>query len=93
MIDRIATIDDAVTFSKQLLDEGTNFHPDDDFTTYINTDTGESSYTTSEAEVRNDLMEQAFDVCEQKGVDIYNLTMEVYLKETGLDQFIPLPPQ
>jgi hypothetical protein len=38
-------------------------------------------------------MEQAFDVCEQKGVDIYNLTMEVYLKETGLDQFIPLPPQ
>ena len=36
-------------------------------------------------------MEQCFEVCEKNGVDIYDFSMEIYLKETGLDKFIPLP--
>ena len=93
MIDKIETIDDVVTFSRELINEGANFHPDDDFATYVHIKTGEPSYTREEAALRNELMSQAFVVCEQKAIDIYNLTMEVYLKETGLDQFIPLPSQ
>ena len=93
MIAKIENVEDVITFSKELIDEGANFHPDDDFTTYVHVGTGLPSYTTEQAELRNDLMSQAFEVCEKEGVDIYDLTMEVYLKETGMDQFIPLPSQ
>jgi len=93
MIARIENIEDVIILSKELISEGANFHPDDDFSTYVHIETGRPSYTANEADLRNDLMNQAFEVCEKEGIDIYDLTMEVYLKETGLDQFIPLPSQ
>jgi hypothetical protein len=48
-------------------------------------------YTKEEADFRNQLMEQCFDVCEKEGVDIYEIMLEVTLKETGMDKNIPLP--
>lgn len=93
MINSIRNIDDVVAFSKLLIAEGCNFHPDDDFHNYINTETEKPSYTFQEAELRNTLMAQCFKVCVGNGMDIYDLTMEVYLKETGLSEFIPLPSQ
>jgi hypothetical protein len=35
MINSIHNIEDVITFSKQLIAEGCNFHPDDDFHNYI----------------------------------------------------------
>jgi len=93
MINSIQNVDDVTAFSKLLFAEGCNFHPDDDFHNYINSETKEPSYTFQDAELRNNLMAQCFEVCERSGTDIYDLTMEVYLKETGLSEFIPLPSQ
>jgi len=74
-----------------LLNEGLNSHPDEDFRNYINMNTDEPSYTEQEAEIRNLLMGQCFEVCESTGTDIYSFMQEIHLKFTGLDKYIPLP--
>jgi len=91
MLKKIETTKDVVAFTKQLIKEGVNFHPDDDFKNYINLETDEPTYSNEEAKFRNEMMNQCFAVCEKKGVDIYDTMSEVALKETGLDKFIPLP--
>jgi hypothetical protein len=91
MLNQIKDIRDVVTFSKQLIKEGVNFHPDDNFNDCIILETQEPTYTKEEADFRNKLMNQCFAVCEKNGVDIYDTMREVALQETGLDKFIPLP--
>lgn len=93
MITEIKTLDDVTEFVVQLVAEGLNYHPDDDFENYINIETGEPSYTPVEAFLRNRLNTQCFEVCESADADIYDISMEIFLKETGLDKFIPLPSQ
>lgn len=56
---------------------GWAFHPDNSMTDYIRRDTGEPSYTIEEAKRLDCLMEEAFDFCEQHGIDIYELSMEI----------------
>jgi hypothetical protein len=36
-------------------------------------------------------MSQCFDVCNVAGQDVYSVMHEIFLIETGLDKFIPLP--
>jgi hypothetical protein len=93
MITEIRSPEDVTEFVKLLVAEGLNYHPDDDFENYINIETGEPSYTSGEALLRNRLNAQCFEVCESAGADIYDISMEIFLKETGLDKFIPLPSQ
>lgn len=50
-------------------------------------------YTEEEANLRNELMSNSFEVCEKDEVDIYEIMLEVTLIETGMDKFIPLPSQ
>lgn len=91
MITKILTIEDVKQFAKELTAEGLSFHPDDDFNDYINFTSGEPSYTSEEAEIRNKLMNECFDVCENEGIDIYEVMMEEMLLESSLDKIIPLP--
>jgi len=91
MLTKIETIEDVKLFAKQIINEGVSFHPDDDFNAYINFKTNAPSYTSDEAEVRNNLMNECFEKCNQAGVDIYEIMLEETLTETGLDKFIPLP--
>ncbi len=93
MITEIKTLNDVSAFIVQLVAEGLNYHPDEDFNNYINIETHEPSYTKEEAQIRNDLNMQCFEVCGRNKADIYNVSMEIYLKETGLEKYIPLPPQ
>jgi hypothetical protein len=93
MITQIQKIDDVKTFVKQLVEEELNYHPDDDFTEYISIHTGQPTYSEKEARVRNELNNQCFVVCERLGEDIYNISQEIFLIETGLDKYIPLPSQ
>lgn len=78
MIQSINTIEDVKNFLNQLNAEGLNFHPDNDFADYINTDTEESTYSEEDANLHNNLMSQAFDVCEQFNEDIYRLSLEIF---------------
>jgi len=91
MIEKIETLEDVAAFAKQIIDEGVSFHPDDDFNDYVNFKTNEPCYSETEAEKRNKLMNDCFDVCEKEGADIYEIMLEVTLRETGLDSIIPLP--
>lgn len=93
MITLIETIEDVKTFVKQLVEEECNYHPDDDFIHYINIHTDQPSYSTEEAALRNELNYQCFAICERFGEDIYNIAQEIFLIETGLDKYIPLPSQ
>ena len=91
MIKEIKNTNDVAAFAKQLIKEGVSFHPDDDFKDYINLKTQKPSYAKAEAAFRNKLMEQCFDVCFKADADIYAIMLEVTLKETGMDKYIPLP--
>jgi hypothetical protein len=82
---------DVSVFFHDLIAEGVNAHPDNDFGQYINVETNEDTYTQEEADVRNSLMKKSFEVCKGFRVDIYDLMQEIFLKETGLSVFIPLP--
>lgn len=74
MITKISSIEDVATFAKQLInEEKLSVHPDDDFSDYINYETKLPFYTKKEAEVRNQLMNQCFDVCEQNNIEIYEI--------------------
>jgi hypothetical protein len=91
MITNIKTLDDVKIFIKQLVSEGTNAHPDEDFSNYVNIETGEDSYTPDEALLRNKLMKQSFQVCNRHNEDIYSIMQEIFLIESGMDKYIPLP--
>jgi hypothetical protein len=91
MIEKIETLEDVAAFAKQIIDEGVSFHPDDDFNDYVNFKTNEPCYSETQAEKRNKLMNDCFDLCEKEGADIYEIMLEVTLIETGLDKVIPLP--
>lgn len=91
MLTKIETIEDVKLFAKQIINEGVSFHPDDDFNDYVNFKTNKPSYTPDEAELRNNLMNECIEKCNQAGVDIYEIMLEETLTETGLDKFIPLP--
>lgn len=86
MIQAINTIEDVRTFFQQLLEESLNFHPDEDFANYINCETSQDTYTPVEAELRNRLMDEAFEVCGQNKVCIYEFGNDMTLKYTGLDK-------
>lgn len=91
MIMTIQNIQDVRDFFEILIAEGTNFHPDDDFSEYIVTETQEPAYSESEVKHYNELMAQCFEVCEKENVDIYDISMEIFLVKTGMDKLIPLP--
>ena len=92
MIPQINNIADVKIFAKELVAEGANFHPDDDFFSYVQQGTeSKPSYSIQEATLRNTLMGQCFEVCQKEGQDIYDTMLEVFLIETGMEVFIPLP--
>lgn len=91
MITEIKSLEDVHEFILQLVGEGLNYHPDEAFENYINLETGEPSYSPDEAALRNRLNDQCFEICGTEGADIYDISMEIFLIETGLDKYIPLP--
>mgnify|MGYP001385525898 CR=1 FL=1 len=87
MIRKIKNTEDVIKFAKELVNESVCFHCDDDFNDYINLENKKKTYTKRQANFRNNLMEQSFEVCDKNGVDIYALMNDVLVKETGLSKF------
>jgi hypothetical protein len=93
MTSNIHTLEDVQNFARELVGEGCNFHPDDDFHDFKKIESGESIYGRLEAIQRNQLMLKCFSVCETIGEDIYSVMGDDLLSETGLASFIPLSTQ
>lgn len=91
MISAINNVKDVKRFFEDIIDEGTEIHPDDNFKNIIYLKNGKPAYSLKEVEHRNTLMKHSFEVCQKASIDIYNLSMTVCLKKTGLDKYIPLP--
>lgn len=81
MIQEIKNVEDVKTFFEVLLAEGLNFHPDDMFETHVHRDTREPFYSDQESFVRNTLLDQAFEVCEKEDVDIYELCIDIFMRD------------
>ncbi|WP_426582699.1 hypothetical protein [Mucilaginibacter sp. R-33] len=56
MIAKILTVSDVAKFMTQLVQEGTNAHPDEDFNNYVNMETGIPAYAPEQVAERNRLM-------------------------------------
>ena len=89
MIQEIKNTEGVKTFFNELLAESLNFHPDDRFEDYINYETKEPTYTEDEAALRNGVLEQSFEVCDKEGADIYELCIEIFMK----DFYVLYPPE
>jgi hypothetical protein len=75
---QIETTDDVVKYFIYLIEElHLNFHPDTDFSEYISFDTGVQTFNDKEIHYHNSLMDRCFSVCEESGVDIYDIGMKV----------------
>ena len=81
MIQEIRTTENVKTFFEELLAEGLNFHPDDMFESYIHTDTKQPFYTEEETKLRDDLLAKAFNVCESECTDIYELCIDIFMRD------------
>jgi len=86
MIRKIKNTDDVVIFAKQLVKESVSFHCDDDFNDYVNVETKKKTYAKRQANFRNNLMNQCFEICEKNGIDIYDVRSGVLMQETGLNK-------
>ena len=74
MINNINSVRDVEIFASQLVnDENLSFHPDDNFSDYINLVTQKSLFSVEKAALLNKMMDQCFEVCLKKNVDIYEL--------------------
>jgi hypothetical protein len=81
MIKAINTISDVEQFAKHLVQvEKLSFHPDDDFKDYL-TNSNQPFYTAQEAELRNKLMNDCFEVCEREKVDVYGVVLSILKDE------------
>jgi len=81
MLNNINTIEDVKVFAFQLVHEhNLSFHPDNDFSDYVNTETNIPIYTTEESERYNELMDKCFDICKQNNEDVYELMGQPLLK-------------
>ena len=89
MIEQINTVEDVKIFFNELLEEGLNFHPDDPFSDYIHAGSGEQFYSDQEALVRDNLLDQAFEVCEKEGADIYEVCIDIFMA----DYYAAFPPE
>jgi hypothetical protein len=76
LINKINTVDDVKVFFQYLVNNRSlNFNPDEDFSSYISLETGKPSFSTSEIKQYNSMMNDAFEVCQEAGVDIYDLSI------------------
>lgn len=84
MIQAISNVNDLQAMLTEVIGHlGWAFHPDDSMTDYVCRDSGEPSYTLEEAKRLDCLMDDAFDFCDERGIDIYELSMEISRKLHG----------
>ena len=64
---------DVLDWFQELVKAGLNLHPDTPANDYVNHLTNEPAFSGYQAEVFNCTMDEAFIVCENEGVSVYEL--------------------
>lgn len=86
MITAINTLSDVQIFTKQLIAQGLNVHPDTNFSDYIRLADNQQTYSSEEAVRLNRLMQDCFEVANKEGLDIYEEMLAVFRDEMGFNQ-------
>lgn len=80
----IKSVEDVKTFFHHLVDERkVNFHPDDMFEDYVSCEGGINTFTLEECALYNRLMDESFKACDNNGVDIYEVGVEILRRGIG----------
>lgn len=80
----IKSVEDVKTFFHHLVDERkVNFHPDDMFEDYVSCEGGINTFTLEECALYNRLMDESFKACDNNGVDIYEVGVEILRRSIG----------
>lgn len=70
----ITTLEQVDTFFDHVvINLKVNFHPDDDFADYVDTNTNIAVFSKEEAALANRLLNECFDVCQHNNIDIYGI--------------------
>lgn len=84
-INEIKTMADVEKFARHIIIvEDVNVHPDNDFGDYVAVGESEDdshTYTEKEVELRNNLMNECFKVCQENGEDIYEVFYNIFESE------------
>lgn len=78
-------MDDVVKFFSTLIEDGINFHPDNSFKEYIDLEK-QPLFNDEQAEILGNLMDECFKVCDNAGVNIYEIAFD--LMQARLDYAI-----
>lgn len=74
----IKSIDDVKNFFQYLYTERkVAFHPDDEFSVYVNNDSKKPTFTPEECEEFDAAMSKCFAICDACDMDIYELATEI----------------
>lgn len=65
-----------VFFHHIVFERKVNFHPDNMFEDYVSCEGGINTFTFEECAIYNRLMDESFKICENEGVDIYEIGLE-----------------
>lgn len=77
------TIEDVQRFINYIIKElGLNWHPDDAFIDYV-TPQGVPCFTDEQALFLEDLLEQAFFLCEEAENDLYEIGLDIFRDHLG----------
>ena len=80
----IKSVEDVKTFFHHLVDERkVNFHPDDMFEDYVSCEGGINTFTLEECALYNRRMDESFKACDNNGVDIYEVGVEILRRSIG----------
>ena len=73
----IKTVKDVETFFHHIVSERkVNFHPDDMFEDYVSCEGCINTFTFGECAVCNRFIDESFAICENEGVNIYEIGLE-----------------
>ena len=78
----IKTVEDIEIFFSYLVHVlDLNFHPDTDFSDYVSSEDGSTTFSEAETSNLNTIMQACFEICERHKVDIHEIGLEI-LKES-----------
>ena len=82
----IKSVKDVEAFFHHIVSEQrVNFHPDDMFEDYVSCEGGINTFTLGECAIYNRLMDESFAICENEGVNIYEIGLEERQETLGIN--------
>jgi len=77
-INQVNTVTDVRKFFEEITNDcSIAFHPDESFHNYVHLDTGNKTFSKTEADRLDKIVDKCFIICTEKNKDIYDLCLSV----------------